>query len=145
MELRNALIQLLAVIINNLKCKIMIKVKLTKRFLGIMLIGLIIFSCNKDELIEEVSFKRQNTDVSVDLAQQVELNFSSDLAFLEKPKKVEQKLFRSANSYPLKSIKEILPVNDNSGKPALYVIQFEPTGFVIVSGSKKETPILAFS
>lgn len=44
-----------------------------------------------------------------------------------------------------KEIDEVLVVPDKQGDPALYIVKFVPTGFVIISASRKESPILGFS
>jgi len=123
------------------------RLKQTRQFLLLALFGAFIFSCTEKELtIEELSVAQKEFDVSEELAIDVAKNFSHDQAFLNYPDKNELKsYFRSSKFNSEKDVKETLTFNDANGLPALYVIQFQPEGFVIVSGSKKETPILAFS
>lgn len=123
------------------------RLKQTRQFLLLALFSAFIFSCTEKEItIEELSVAQKEFDVSEELAIKVAKNFSHDQAFLHYPDKNEFKSsFRSSKFKSEKDVKETLAFNDANGLPALYVIQFQPEGFVIVSGSKKETPILAFS
>lgn len=58
------------------------------RLLAVMLIGLFIFSCSRNDLTNDLSKNRvRETDVSLDLAKRVALNFTKDDAFIENPTK----------------------------------------------------------
>src|SRR5699024_10462046 len=43
------------------------------------------------------------------------------------------------------TIKNILPVTDNGKKTVFYIINYEPTGFVILAADKRSIPVLAYS
>lgn len=123
------------------------KFKQTKRYVLLFVITIFIFSCSENELtFDQHSLIQSESDVSIDLATTVAKNFSQDQAFLNYPDKNNLKSsLRSSKSASEKDVKEILTFKDDNSFPLLYVIQFDPVGFVIVSGSMKETPILAFS
>jgi len=106
-----------------------------------------LFSCQEEEtLITSQSLSNSENFVSLDMATVVSGNFSYDQALMQEPNKKEARsLFRSNQFKSEKKIKETLTIYDSDSVAAFYVIQFEPKGFVIVSGSRKETPILAFS
>ncbi len=44
-----------------------------------------------------------------------------------------------------KEVKDVFTFKSDDGLPVLYVVHFKPEGFVVVSGSKKVSPIQAFS
>lgn len=105
-------------------------------------------SCNKDELIEEVSPKKQNTDVSIDSAQRVALSFSKTDDFIGKPNKNEFPYARKSSpflGFEEKDIDEVIIIPDEKESPAMYIINFSPNGYIIVSATMKESPILGFS
>jgi hypothetical protein len=53
------------------------------RLLALMLIGLFIFSCSDEDLINDLSENQvSETNVSLDLAKRVALNFTKDDAFI---------------------------------------------------------------
>ncbi len=125
------------------------------RLLAVMLIGLFIFSCNKDDLTNDLSENQvSETKVSLDLAKKVALNFTKDEAFIGKPDKKEFKVAlrstKKTKSFPFPGFEEravdnVIELNGNSGQTSLYVIKFLPNGYIIVPSTKKEVPILAFS
>lgn len=122
--------------------------------LALMLIGLFIFSCSDEDLINDLSENQvSETNVSLDLAKRVALNFTKDDAFIEKPTK-EFLSYRKGNTakstIPLpgfeeKDIDNIIIIPDEQGSPAMYVVTFSPNGYIIISATKKESPILGFS
>ena len=119
--------------------------KLTKQFLTIILIGFFLFSCNKEEEERTLSDSHSDADVSIELATKVAQNFASDQAFLQNPNKLNKASFRSKSFISDKKIKNVLTISNDNNTPAFYVFNFEPEGFIIVAGTKKETPILAYS
>jgi len=131
------------------------KQKIIPRLLAIMLIGLFIFSCSKDELTNDPLYNKiTETNVSLNLAKKVALNFTKDEAFIGKPNKVNLKISlrssKNVKSIPFPGFEErevdtVLELKGNSGKTSLFVIKFSPNGYIIVPSTKKEVPILAFS
>ena len=63
-------------------------------------------------------------------------NSSAFCAYSDKEKLTNNSL-KSENIKPEKKIKKTLTINCDDGKPALYVVGYEPSGFVIVSASEK--------
>lgn len=103
------------------------------------------FGCQQ----EEVEFKQsiepesQTTEVTQDLAVNLAKRFS--VTQLSLNKKNPSKTIQNSDLKFGKPIKKTQTIIDRNEKVALYIINFEPEGFVIVSGTKKEVPILAFS
>jgi len=115
---------------------------LKKQFFVLFLIAVFFSSCQKKRF--ETPQKAQlNTDVSINLAKSVALNFSNYLDFLQKNDGSPPTLKSSEKKN--KKIKSIKIIYDKKNLPAIYIMNLDPTGFVIVSGTKKESPILAFS
>jgi hypothetical protein len=119
----------------------MTTIKQIKYFLAIILIGFFLFSCQK----EQVKTNHSDTDVTIALATKVAQNFAYDQAFQQNPNSLKKVNFRSSNFISDMKIKNVLTIKINDITPAFYVIRFEPEGFIIVAGTKKETPILAYS
>ena len=125
------------------------------RLLAVMLIGLFIFSCSEDDLTNDsMNNQISETNVSLDLAKQVALNFTKDEAFIGKPDKEDFKIAlrssKNAKSIPFhgfeeREVDEVLELKGNLGQTSLFVIKFSPNGYIIVPSTKKEVPILAFS
>lgn len=119
------------------------------KFLALILV-LFFQSCNNEEefaIPSQPQVRDSKLNVSENLAIEVAKNFSHDQAFLNNPNHtLVRGNMRSSNFISDKKIKSILPFYDsNDNKALLYAINFEPNGFVVVSGNKKEAPILAFS
>lgn|GEM_PF-872979 len=131
------------------------KIQNYTKLLAILLIGLFIFSCNEDNLTNNLSENQiSETKVSLDLAKRVALNFTKDEAFIGKPEKVNLKIALRSTKYtkslPFPGFEErevdnVIELKGNSGQTTLYVIKFFPNGYIIVPSTKKEVPILAFS
>lgn len=107
-------------------------------------------SCSKDSVeTDEVtsSISSQNDyDVSEDLATTVAKKFSKSQVFSLEASALDYKTYlKSSQSDSGKEIKSIVTFRDDNSKPLIYVFQFDSVGFVIVSGTKKEDPILAYS
>ncbi len=125
------------------------------QLLAILLIVLSIFSCSEDNLTNDLSENQvDKMVVSVDLAKKVALNFTKDEVFIGKPQREDLKIalrsIKKTKAFPFPELKKrkvnnIIELNGNSGKTSLYVINFSPSGYVIVPSTKKEVPILAFS
>lgn len=131
------------------------RLKTLKSLWLLILIGIIILSCDKEETFTDAPpLSLQTFEVSTDLAKSVALNFTKDEVFVGKPKEEKYKFsLRSSkdnNSIPFpgfekKVIKEVLKLKGHSGVTALFVINFIQDGYIIVPSTKKEVPILAFS
>lgn len=130
------------------------KFKKLVRIITVIIVGLSIFSCNDDDLINSSINAKGNAVVTIDLAKKVALNFTKDEAFIGKPDKkgAEIALRASINSKSIpfsgfeeKEVNEIIELKGSLGETVLFVFKFLPDGFVIVPATKKETPILAFS
>lgn len=125
------------------------------RLLAVILFGLFIFSCNEDDLTNDLSESQiSDTKVSLDLAKRAALNLTKDEAFIGKPDKEDLKIaLRSTKTskslqfpgFEKQEIEEVIELNGSSEHTSLYVIKFLPNGYIIVSSTKKEVPILAFS
>lgn len=130
------------------------KTKNYAQLLAVMLISLFICSCNENDLTNDLSKNQvSETNVSLDLAKRVALNFTKDDAFIEKPTKnflSYRKDYTAKSTVPLpgfeeKNIDNIIIIPDEQGSPAMYVITFSPNGYIVISATKKESPILGFS
>ena len=125
------------------------------RLLAVMLFGLFIFSCNEDDLTNDLSESQiSETKVSLDLAKRAALNFTKDEAFIGKTDKEDLKIAlrstKNSKSLPFpgfeeREIEEVIELNGSSGHTSLYVVKFLPNGYIILPSTKKEVPILAFS
>ncbi len=51
----------------------------------------------------------------------------------------------STTGYKQENVGKTITFSCANNKPAFYVITFKPKGFVIVSATKKESPVLAYS
>ncbi len=125
----------------------MLNIKPKKHFimrgkLNLFLIFIILLclasSCSKDgvEADEDTSYvsSQNDYDVSVDLAKSVAMKFSK-----------AQTSLKSLQSDSEKNIKSIITFENDNNEPLIYVCQYDSVGFVIISGSKKDTPILGYS
>jgi hypothetical protein len=92
------------------------------------------FSCEKEETLEFNTESLENVLESE--AELVAINFinANDPNQQLKSKSTEKK-----------EIEEVLIIPDENNEPALYVVNFKSKGFVIIPGTKKETPVLAYS
>ncbi len=115
---------------------------LKKQFFVLFLIAVFFSSCQEKQF-ENPQKVQPNTDVSINLAKSVALNFSNKFDFFKKNDVSLSKLKSSQKKS--KKIKRVKIIYDENNLPAIYIMNLDPTGFVIVSGTKKESPILAFS
>jgi hypothetical protein len=121
-------------------------IKQTKRFLTFILLGLFLFSCQKEIIEESQLTQLSETDVSAELAITVAKNFAYDQEVSNQLKSgLKKSAFRTADFKSTQKVKEVVTIKSSDFLPAFYIINLEPKGYVIVSGNKKETPILAFS
>ncbi len=119
--------------------------KHTKSLLALIILGFFFYSCEKREVSEILPTNTENFEVSAKLAERVAFNFSNGVSFC---KKLSGNKFKSASlkdSFEKKRVKEVVVIPDNDGNPSMYVVNFIPKGYVIVSATKKESPILGYS
>jgi hypothetical protein len=85
--------------------------------------------------------------VSVDLASKIALNFTNNSEFFREPLEDNYDLKSSPpfSDFENKEIADIFVVNDDNDIPAIYIFNFEPSGFIILSATKREYPILGYS
>lgn len=122
------------------------KLKETRWVLTLILIGLFISSCQKNKLEETLLTVQSETDVSIELATTVAKNFVYDQAFFQRSSNdLKNSSLRTLDFKSDQKIKEITIAKSFDDLLAFYVVEFDPEGFVIVAGNRKETPILAFS
>ncbi len=100
----------------------MTKFKQPKRFLILSLIGFFILSSCQKEESEFVSKDNLNTEVSIDLANKVALDFSKTKIFWTNPKNQNERLKPSAsNEFTEKEIDNVYSISENSGGIAFYI------------------------
>ena len=101
-------------------------------FLGagftLALVTIAFFGCNKDNTVKPEGQYSVSQNEAMDVAK----NFIS-LNSTEK---------KSSNSF---KIDEVIIYNDQADEPALYVVKFKNKGFAVISATKKEFPVLAYS
>ncbi|VAW30089.1 hypothetical protein MNBD_BACTEROID07-270, partial [hydrothermal vent metagenome] len=117
---------------------------LKKQFFVLFLIAVFFSSCQKKQF-ENPQKVQPNTDVSINLAKSVALNFSNNLDFFQKNNVSPSNSKFKSSEKKNRKIKRVKIIYDENNLPAIYIMNLDPTGFVIVSGTKKESPILAFS
>jgi len=113
--------------------------KQTKRSVFFILIFLAIFSCSKDNELENSNINLQ--DYFVELSQVKEI--VGNLLFETNTKASSSKSI-SVNPSK-KTIKKINEVKNEKGKISFYVINYNEGGFVLLSSDKRTQPILAYS
>ena len=101
---------------------------------SVILLGLIFFSCtrNQDSLLQKSS-----TNKSFVVAKSQAITIAEKFSFFKK-----SSLKSSDKSKGISLVKEIF---DDNNEPLFYIINYDSTGFVVVSGDKRTIPILAFS
>ena len=107
------------------------KLKQTKRFLVLTLIGIFIFSCNKDENF-------------------VTMEDAADIgSFIQYP---EVGNFKNRTIYKnitlkrkSKSIESITGIPDENGNVISYIVNYSNGGFMMISADNRLNPILAYS
>ncbi len=121
------------------------RLKQTKRFLVLIFIVFFTFSCQKEN-IELVKDNQLTTDVSKDLANKIALNFSKTKSFWANPKDQNDLLkSTSTDDFTEKEVDDVFSILGSDDNAAFYIFTFKPSGFVIISATKKEEPILAYS
>ncbi len=121
-------------------------IKKIKQFLTLVLLGVFLFSCQKETIKKTQPALLSETDVSVELATSVAKNFAYDQAVSKQLKRsIEKSAFRANDFKSEQKVKKVVSIKSAEQLPAFYIVNLEPEGFVLVSGNKKEAPILAFS
>lgn len=113
---------------------------------GLFVLALLVFSCQKEKVILTKDESKYQQNVSVDLASQIALNFTKNEALADSYI-VKGSVLKSGSlpSLKRKEIEKVSTIMDESNTPAIYIINYKPNGFVILSATKKESPVLAFS
>lgn len=115
-----------------------------KKLLLLFTFGFLL-SCSQEDnnLYESSSIEKETFLVSSDIAKSVALSFLG--------KSNEKKTMgKSTKDVPVpgfenRSIEKIIVIPDENDNPALYLVTFLPKGYIIVSATIKETPILGYS
>ena len=118
-------------------------------FLILLLLVLFILSSCSDDITPSIEYNNKKETVSQnDLIDPNKIDISESDA-----EKVAKIFIEKQNSGNLRSIslgeglqiKNTFSIPDSMGNPTLYIINFNPSGFCIVSSTKKTVPVLAFS
>jgi len=113
----------------------MIKIKVfsLKQIFVLLTVAVIVISCKK----ETIEIKKENKEcVTKAEAERVANIFANSNTTGLK--------MRKSGSFEMKSIDKIYVISDNN-EPSIYIVNFKPQGFVIISATKREIPILGFS
>lgn len=126
-----------------------------KAVLALLSISLLVFSCKKDELEGTAHTVPQNVSMKVDIstndAEEVAVNFAKVQYYLKHQNLPAPSFSRGANKKaPLtgfieKATDKIITIPDRNNSPAMYVITYKPSGYTIVSATRKESPVLGYS
>ncbi len=112
----------------------------------VLFFSLFFFSCQKENinisLVKEETdkftfLKKDDTNISIDKANEVANIFKKNEAFYQ-----EKDNLKSTSSY---ETEEVIIIPDENNEPAIYVVTFNPKGYIIISATSKETPILGYS
>lgn len=111
---------------------------------GVSLIALLmlffLLSCSKEESVEKNKYI-EDYEVSINHAISVANKFCLTKTF-SKEIKPSINFHKSGIK---RIVKQVFELKDNNGDIAIYAITFDPIGFVLISATKKEFPILAHS
>lgn len=120
--------------------------KIVIQAFGLLAVALVVFSCQKEKVILSKDECKYQQDVSVDLASQIALNFTKNEAIADSyPVKGSVLKSGSLQSLKQKEIEKVSTILDETNTPAIYIVNYKPNGFIILSATKKESPILDFS
>lgn len=106
----------------------------------------ILFSCQKQNenlqsaADQDAGIRFTNNDtanVTVEYAGKVASKFSSTKSFRDQNSRLKE-----AISY---TVRDVITIPDKKNEPALYVLNLNPKGFIVLSATKKESPVLGFS
>lgn len=110
----------------------------------VFLIGIFLFSCNRDKTHMLYLSSNQNENL---ITKKSATNIAQNLVFENTAKKNSNKISQHQSALNLKK-KEVLStftVPDINNKPAYFIINYKNGGFVILAADKRSRPILAFS
>lgn len=96
----------------------------------------ILFSC---DIIDRANNQLDTNSNMVDINSAKAI--ASDISF----KTSENSILQKGNMLTKKKVKSVDSINDDSGEAALYVINYEEGGFLILSSDNRIQPVLAFS
>lgn len=118
------------------------KLKQTKRFFLILLVGVLVYSCSQDEQIDSKIESEQSENF-------VNLNKASDIASVIQyplPVNTNYKSLKAkrVTSMP-KVIESITKVPDEDGNTSYYIVNYENDGFLLLAADMRVNPVLAFS
>lgn len=122
-----------------------------KNSLFIILLNLLLFSCSQDNLLDDGKNKNAIDDVLVNESQLID---KTSVNLVPEDAKKVALFFRSGHNAGASSTKSVVSDNLNiqtisdktSNVPLLYVINWNDNkGYVVISGNKKNSPIVAFS
>ncbi|WP_086478480.1 MULTISPECIES: C10 family peptidase [Arenibacter] len=106
----------------------------TKQWLVLVILGLFLFSCSRDDQ-SEIQQEPSNfikEEIAIDIAKKI--NIDSKSSYSKKAATKEEK-----------KIGNILPVKDESNETVFYIVNYEGDGFMILSADNRVSPILAYS
>ncbi|PIY09865.1 MAG: hypothetical protein COZ18_07150 [Flexibacter sp. CG_4_10_14_3_um_filter_32_15] len=118
--------------------------KKTKMSLMLFLLGLLLFSCNKQD---------ESLDIKQDLLQENNLVSKNSAELIAKNLLFNENLSNPTTPYSKTTVKKfnkkdvesIFEVPDKNNQTAYFIINYKAGGFVILAGDKRSEPILAFS
>ncbi|MDA3780793.1 MAG: C10 family peptidase [Bacteroidales bacterium] len=113
------------------------------KWLTVLIIGGILFSCNDYETFDDVDKTIVNDEFTI--SKTTAKNIANDLLLVNTTENLSNKSLKSATIKKQKKIKTILEVPDKDEKTAYFIINYEGGGFIILAGDKRSEPILAFS
>jgi len=123
-----------------------LKLRKGKLFLTACLL-LICFSCKKDrqslQNAEELSSKTEK--ISLTLASQVATTFMQSIQSRSNAQGKQLSVKSSGNASFEKEISSTRVIQEKKGHDLFYIVNFKPSGFAIISATKKHEPILAYS
>lgn len=101
---------------------------------------LLAIACNDDDLKQNLDSKfDEESKISSNTAKDVALNFMNDVISIELKNSKQIELKKGSE------VTEVLPFDQKFAENYFRVFQFENGGYVLVSSSKNQFPILAFS
>ncbi len=111
---------------------------------------LLVWSCSQEQIeTDSTSVLNDNSPVSYKLSKDIAVNFMKTMQIetLSSSKNLTYKNATASLSKPknFENLKELTPFNQQFSKNIFRIFQFDEGGYVIVSSSKKQFPILAYS
>lgn len=114
----------------------------TKRFLLILLVGVLIYSCSQDEQIAPTTEVQQNENfISLDEASGI----ASEIEYPLSLNSIKYNHRASGTTNISKEIESITEIPDEKGNTSYYIISYKNSGFVIIAADNRINPVLAFS